>query len=49
MAISPYKDQRIMLLARLRLGIASKDKNEIDLYNYYLKNINFNHKENKSN
>ena len=39
MVMSHYKNQRIMLLARLNLGIASKDQEEIDLYNYYQKNI----------
>ena len=39
MAISHYKKQRIMLLARLNLGLASEDKEEIDLYNHYQKNI----------
>ena len=33
MAISHYRKQRIMLLARLNLGLASEDKEEIDLYN----------------
>ena len=39
MAISNYRKQRIMLLARLNLGLASEDQEEIDLYNYYQKNI----------
>ena len=39
MAISNYRKQRIMLLARLNLGLASEDKEEIDLYNHYQKNI----------
>ncbi len=39
MAISQYRKQRIMLLARLNLGLASEDKEEIDLYNHYQKNI----------
>ena len=39
MAISHYRKQRIMLLARLNLGLASEDKEEIDLYNHYQKNI----------
>ena len=39
MAISHYRKQRIMLLARLNLGLSSKDKEEIDLYNHYQKNI----------
>ncbi len=37
MAISHYRTQRIMLLARLNLGLANKDKEEIDLYNHYQK------------
>ena len=28
-----------MLLARLNLGLASEDQEEIDLYNHYQKNI----------
>ena len=39
MAISHYRKQRIMLLARLNLGLASEDIEEIDLYNHYQKNI----------
>ena len=39
MAISYYRKQRIMLLARLNLGLASEDKEEIDLYNHYQKHI----------
>ena len=39
MAISHHRKQRIMLLARLNLGLASEDKEEIDLYNRYQKNI----------
>ena len=39
MAISNYRKQRIMLLARLNLGLASEDQEEIDLYNHYQKNI----------
>jgi len=39
MAISHYRMHRIMLLARLNLGLASQDKEEIDLYNDYQKNI----------
>ena len=39
MAISYFKKQRIMLLARLSLGLASDDQEEIDLYNHYQKNI----------
>ena len=40
MAISHYRKQRILLLARLNLGLASEDKEEINLYNHYQKNIN---------
>ena len=39
MKISHYKKQRIMLLARLNLGLASDNQEEIYLYNYYQKNI----------
>ena len=39
MEISHYRKQRVMLLARLNLGLASKDPNEIDLYKYYKKII----------
>ena len=39
MAITHSRKQRIMLLARLNLGLASEDKEEIDLYNNYQKNI----------
>ena len=39
MAISHYRKRSIMLLARLNLGLASEDKEEIDLYNHYQKNI----------
>ena len=39
MAISYYRKQKIMLLARFNLGLASEDKEEIDLYNHYQKNI----------
>ena len=39
MALSHYRKQRIMLLARLNLGLASEDQEEIDLYNQYQKNI----------
>ena len=37
MEISHYRNQRIMLLARLNLGLASENQKEIDLYNYYQK------------
>ena len=33
--ISHFREQRIILLARLNLGIGSKDKDEIELYKYY--------------
>ena len=39
MALSNYRKQRIMLLARLNLGLASEDQEEVDLYNHYQKNI----------
>ena len=39
MALSHYRKQRIMLLARLTLGLASEDQEEVDLYNHYQKNI----------
>ena len=39
MAISHYRKQRIMLLARLNLGLVSEDKEEIDLYKHYQENI----------
>ena len=39
MVISHYRKQRINLLARLNLGLASEDQEEIDLYNHYQKNI----------
>ena len=39
MAVSHYRTQRIMLLARLNLGLASEDQEEVDLYNHYQKNI----------
>ena len=37
MALSHFRKQRIMLLARLNLGLASEDQEEIDLYNHYQK------------
>ena len=46
MSISHYREQRIILLARLNLGLASDDQEEIDLYNHYQINI---HLEKKSN
>ena len=39
MALSHYRKQRIMLLARLNLGLASEDEEEIELYNHNQKNI----------
>ena len=39
MSISHYRKQRIMLLVRLNLGLASEDQEKIDLYNHYQKNI----------
>ena len=38
MPISPYREQRIMLLARLNLSLASDNQEEINLYNHYKKN-----------
>ena len=35
MPISPYREHKIMLLAKMNLGIASEDLEEINLYNYY--------------
>ena len=37
MSMSYYREQRIMLLARLNLGLASEDQEEINLYNYHKK------------
>ena len=37
MSTSYYREQRIMLLARLNIGLASEDQEEINLYNYYKK------------
>ena len=39
MELSNYRKQRIMLLARLNLGLASEDQEEVDLYNHYQKYI----------
>ena len=39
MSISHFREQRIILLARLNLGLASEDQDEIDLYNYFQNNI----------
>ena len=39
MTISNFRKQRIMLLARLNLGLGSEDQEEIDLYNDYQVNI----------
>ena len=41
MAISHYRKQRIKLLARLNLGLASEEQEEIDLYNHYQKKYLF--------
>ena len=35
MPISSYREHKIMLLAKMNLGIASEDLEEINLYNYY--------------
>ena len=48
MALSHYRKQRIKLLARLNLGLASEDQEEIDLCNHYQKNI-YSEQVNKSN
>ena len=47
MEISHYRVQRIMLLARMNLGLASDDLEEVTLYNYYKRHINPEIKENK--
>ena len=39
MAITYHREQRIMLLAILNLGLASNDEVEKDLYNFYQNNI----------
>ena len=39
MELSHYRIQRIMLLARLNLGLPSEDQEEVDLYNHYQKKI----------
>ena len=49
MAISHYRKQRIMLLARLNLGLASEDQEEIDLYNHYKKIFTSNKSDNSNN
>ncbi len=46
MSLSHYRKQRIMLLSRLNIGLASEDQ-EIDLYNQFQK-IFIQHKINKS-
>ena len=38
MSISHFREQRIILLARLNLDLACDDQGEIDLYNHYQKN-----------
>ena len=35
MNLSHFREQRIELLARLHLGLGSKDHDEIKIYNYY--------------
>ena len=35
MAINHFREQRIMLLAKMNLGIGSNDKEEIALYNFH--------------
>ena len=44
MTISHFREQRIMLLARLNLGLASDDAEEINLYNNFSKKIRFKRK-----
>ena len=39
MPISHYRQQKIMLLAKLNLGLAINDQEEIDLYNDYQKTL----------
>ena len=39
MPISHYREQRIMLLAKMNLGLASNDQEEINLYNDYQKTL----------
>ena len=40
MSISYYIEQIIMLLGRENIVLAIEDQEEINLYNYYIKNIN---------
>ena len=40
MSISYFSEKRIMLLGRQNIVLASEDQDEINLYNYYIKNIN---------
>ena len=40
MSISYYREQRIMLLGRQNIVLASEDQEKINLYNYFIKNIN---------
>ena len=40
MSISYYREQRIMILGRQNIVLASEDQEEINLYNYCIKNIN---------
>tara|TARA_B100001029_G_scaffold170811_1_gene166997 strand:- start:772 stop:912 length:141 start_codon:yes stop_codon:yes gene_type:complete len=46
MGISHYRVQKIMLLSRMNLGLASDDLEEVTLYNYYKRYINPERKEN---
>jgi len=39
LTISYYRKQKIMLLARLNLNLASEDQEEIDLYKHYQKDM----------
>ena len=40
LSVSYYSEQKIMLLGRQNIMLASKDQEEINLYNYCIKNIN---------
>ena len=40
MSISYYREQRIILLGRQNIVLASEDQEKINLYNYCIKNIN---------
>ena len=40
MSISYYREQRIKILGRQNIVLASEDQEEINIYNYCIKNIN---------